>query len=81
MYSDKLIKEVKECYPDYQTIHDLVDEGSHFLGRYIDGTLGAVAVDTILTATTLEELQVEARFIKRKINCFKMWQLEDPRNK
>jgi hypothetical protein len=27
MYSEKLIKEVKECYPDYKKIHQLADEG------------------------------------------------------
>lgn len=80
MYSEKLIKEVKECYPDYPKIHELAEEGSVWLGRYLDDSLsGGIPIDTILTALTLEELQDMARLAKRKINCYKMWCEEDPR--
>jgi len=79
MYSEKLIKEVKECYPNYEKIHQLVDEGSVWLGEYLSGTYGGIPLDTVLTALTLEELQNLARLEKRKINCYKMWCDEDPR--
>jgi len=36
MYSEKLIKEVKECYQTMPEIHKLADEGSVWLGRYLD---------------------------------------------
>ena len=80
MYSEKLIKEVKECYPDYKKIHELADEGSVWLGRYLDDSCSnAMSLDTILTALTLDELQIKARLEKRKVNCYKMWCNEDPR--
>ena len=82
MYSEKLIKEVKECYPDYEKIHKLADEGDLFLGRYLDdGCGGGIALDTILTAITFEELQDKARLAKRKVNCYRMWCDEDPRRR
>jgi hypothetical protein len=79
MYSEKLIKEIKECYPDYTEMHILAETGSVWLGRYLDDSFGAISVDEVLTALTLEELQVKARLIKRKLNCYKMWCEEDPR--
>ncbi len=82
MYSTKLISEVKELYPDYPKMHELADEGSVWLGRYLDDSSnGSVPLDTILTATSLEEIQDKARLIKRKVNCYKMWCNEDPRQK
>jgi len=80
MYSEKLIKEVKECYPNYEKIHQLADEGSVWLGRYLDDSCGGgIPLDTVLTALTLEELQAKARLEKRKLNCYRMWCDEDPR--
>ena len=80
MYSDKLIREVKECYPDYPEMHKLVDDGDAFLGRYLDDSSGGgIAVDTVLTALTLEELQAKARVAKRKTNVYRLWCSEDPR--
>lgn len=82
MYSTKLISEVKELYPDYPKMHELADEGSVWLGRYLDDSSGgSVPLDTILTATNLEEIQDKARLIKRKINCYRLWCNEDPRQK
>jgi len=73
-YTKEFIDEVKGLYPDYKEIHKLAEEGSHFLGRYLDdGSGGGIALDTILTALTLEELQVKARLAKRKINLYKKW--------
>jgi hypothetical protein len=82
MYSEKFIKEVKECYPDSEKIHQLADEGSVLLGRYLDDSCGGgIPLDRVLTALTLEELQAEARLAKRKVNCYRMWCDEDPREK
>jgi hypothetical protein len=82
MYTEKLIKEVKECFPTYTEMHKLADAGSVWLGRYLDdSTLRCMPLDTILTASSLEELQDKARFIKRQENCYDMWRDEDPRRK
>ena len=82
IYSEELIKEVKECYPDYKKIHKMADNGDVFLGRYLDDSCGGgIPLDTILTALTLDELQIKARAEKRKLNVYKMWCKEDPRNK
>ena len=82
MYTVKLITEVKECFPDNLKMHELANEGSVWLGRYLDdNSTGSVPLDTILTAINLEEIQDKARLIKRKTNCYKMWCDEDPRRK
>jgi len=82
MYTDKLIKEVKECFPDYLKMHELAETGNVWLGRYLDDNSdGSVSLDTILTASNLQEIQDKARAIKRKRNCYNMWCNEDPRRK
>ena len=80
MYSEKLIKEVKECYPENVEIHKLADSGNVFLGRYLDDSCSSgIPLDTILLALTLNELQDRARIAKRRLNCYKLWCEEDPR--
>ena len=79
-YSKKLIDEVKELYPDYPEMHKHAEEGSVWLGRYLDdSSQGSVGLDDILTATSLEELQVKARLIKKRKQLYSKWCDEDPR--
>jgi hypothetical protein len=80
MYTQELIDEVKYCYPDYKEMHKLAEEGSVWLGRYLDDSCSSgIHIDKILLATSLDELQHQAKIIKRKINCYKMWCEQDPR--
>jgi len=73
-YPEDFIKEVKEVYPDSPDMHRLADEGQYFLGRYLDDSSGGgIPLDTVLTALTLEELQVKARREKRKVNLYRRW--------
>lgn len=82
MYSAKLIKEVKGCYPNSDVMHKLADEGNVFLGRYLDDSCSnSISLDTILTSVTLGEIQDKARSAKRKMMCYRMWCNEDPRPK
>ena len=79
-YSEKLIKEVKACYPDYEKMHQLADEGSVWLGRYLDDSSSmSIHAERILAATSLHELKEEAGLAIRKRECYKMWCNEDPR--
>ena len=76
-YSKEFIREVKELYPDYPTIHKLVDTGDKFLGNYLNGSYGGVPIDFVLTALTLEEVQNYARIEKRKKNLYEKWLKEE----
>jgi hypothetical protein len=82
MYTKELIKQVKELYPNNETIHNLADSGNEFLGRYLDDSASvSINIDTILLATSLEELQKLAREQKKKVNLYRLWCKEDPRQK
>lgn len=73
-YPQAFINEVKELYPDYKKMHELADEHAYFLGRYLDDSSGrGVPYDTVLTATSLDELQKYARNEKRKIQLYNKW--------
>lgn len=81
-YTQKLIKMVKETYPNSPDMHKLAESGNAFLGRYLDDSCeDSLPLDTILLATSLESLQQKARDMKRKVELYAMWCEEDPRKK
>ena len=66
-YSPELIAELEELFPEYTEALRLAKTHSILLKNYLDGSyIKAIHVDTILTAISLEDLQKEARLIKRK---------------
>ena len=82
MYTKDLIDEVKELFPDSPKMIELAERGDAFLGRYLDDSSNSsISLDTILLATTLEELQSKARKEKRKVKLYQKWCEQDPRPK
>lgn len=82
MYTQELIDKVKEMYPNSQEMHQLADTGNAFLGRYLDDSShGGISIDTVLLATSLDELQKTARVMKKKVELYRMWCDQDPRKK
>ena len=81
-YTQELINEVKELYPNSPEMHKLAESGAAFLGRYLDDSCkSGISLNEILLATSLDELQKKARQMKRKVELYKKWQLQDPRPK
>jgi len=79
-YTQELIDEVKALYPDSKEMITHAESGSVWLGRYLDDSSpSGIGIDKILLATSLEELQREARNAKRKIALYKKWCEQDPR--
>lgn len=75
-YTQDFIDEVIKLYPDYPKMHELAINGNAFLGRYLDDS-GATSIhmDRILLATSLDELQKEARVLKAKRELYnKYWE-------
>jgi len=82
MYTQDLIREVKELFPNSTAMHQLAEAGEAFLGRYLDDSSSTgMSIDKILLAISLDELQKEARLMKRKVELYKKWCLQDPRKK
>lgn len=80
MYSKEFIAEVKAVYPDSPDMIRMAEEGIRFLGRYLDDSQsGGFPVDKILLATSLDDLQREARLAKRKTKLYSMWSDENSR--
>lgn len=79
-YTRDLINEVKELYPTDYKMHELAESGNVFLGRYLDdSSSSSMNIDKILLATSLDELQKEARLMKRKVQLYRKWCDQDPR--
>jgi len=81
-YTQELIAEVKELYPDSEQMHKLADEGNAFLGRYLDDSSPTgMSLNDVLLATSLDELQKKARDMKRRVELYHKWCEQDPRPK
>jgi hypothetical protein len=81
-YTQELINEVKELYPNSTEMHKLAESGNAFLGRYLDDSCdNSISLNEILLATSLDELQKKARQMKRKVELYKKWCAQDPRPK
>jgi hypothetical protein len=74
MYTDELIKEVKELYPDNKMMHELAETGNSFLGQYLQDPGGiGFTNDDILNAGSLEQLKERAMISKRKKQLYDKW--------
>jgi len=61
-------------------MHELAENGNVFLGRYLDDCCSTgMSIDKILLAVSLDELQKEARIMKRKVLLYQKWCEQDPR--
>ena len=61
-------------------MHKLADEGNVYLGRYLDdSSSNTIHINTVLLATSLEQLQEIARQAKRKLDLYSKWCDQDPR--
>ena len=66
-YSPELIAELEELFPDYTEGIRLAKTHSLWLKNYICSSYSVgFSADTILTSISLEDLQKEARLIKRR---------------
>ncbi len=81
-YTQELIDEVKELYPESIEMHRLAESGNAFLGRYLDDSCStAIDIKEILVAKSLEELQKKALVMQRKVMLYHKWCEQDPRPK
>lgn len=73
-YPEEFKARCKKAYPDNEVLHEKLEEGSEWVGRYLDdGADGKLPVDTILEATSLEELQALAQVEKEKRSLYAEW--------
>lgn len=80
-YTQELIDEVKELYPDSIQMHKLAESGNAFLGRYLDDSCStSISIEEILNANSLKEIQDKALHMKRKVDLYRKWCKQDPRN-
>lgn len=81
-YTQDLINEVKEIYPDDLIMILHAESGSAWLGRYLcDSAETSISIEKILSATSLDELREQALLLKRKHELYKKWKEQDPRKK
>jgi hypothetical protein len=74
MYTQDFIDEVKELYPTFTEMHVHAEQGNSILGRYLDDNASiGISIDKVLLATSLNELQAEAKVMKRRIELYGKW--------
>jgi hypothetical protein len=81
-YSKRLINAVKNTYPNEPDLHQMAEEGNLYLGRYLDDYCStSIPLDTVLKATSLEQLKKIAQEQVKRLKVYHMWCEEDPRKK
>lgn len=73
-YPEDFKNRVKKAYPNWDELHRRLDEGDVFVGRYLDDSSSTeISFETILSATSLEELKNEARVGQEKVAIYNEW--------
>lgn len=73
-YPEDFKNRVKKAYPNWDELHRRLDEGDDFVGHYLDdSTSTGISFETILSATSLEELKNEARVGQEKVAIYNEW--------
>ena len=73
-YPEDFKTRVKKAYPNCEELHLGLDSGDVFIGRYLDDSSPtSLSLDTILNATSLEELQEKARLAQEKVELYCEW--------
>ncbi len=73
-YPKKFVERAKAAYPDFARLHQALDAGSEWVGRYLDDSAPqSVSLKEILKAKSLEEVQAKARAVKEKQELYDEW--------
>ena len=74
-YPEKSKAKFKEVYPDSPELYTLLDGGKDIVGAYLAIHRTSITFDEILSSTSLEELQAEAKVAKAKEELWREWQM------
>ena len=74
-YPEDFKKRVKETFPKFEKLHRVLDNGSLDVGLYLRNLMQSASIsnDTILAATSLEELQKMAKVAETRSNLYNEW--------
>ena len=73
-YSEEFKARCKAIYPSCESLHKALEDGSEMVGRYLDdGYSNSLPLDTILNASSLEELQTQAKVEVIKNELYREW--------
>ena len=73
-YPQSFINECKEVYPDYARLHELLESGNVFAGRYLDdSSSSSISIREILNSNSLEELKEKAKLMQRRVDVYSKW--------
>lgn len=73
-YPKQFVERVKTAYPDFDKLHQALDAGSEWVGRYLDDSAPTgMPLKTILEAKSLDSLQAQAQMMQEKVNLYSEW--------
>lgn len=73
-YPKEFIEKCKAEYPELTNLHELLNSGNLFAGRYLDDSCStSIPIQTILEAKSLNELQKKAKIQERRVALYVEW--------
>lgn len=76
VYSSKLREMLVKHYPEYTEALRLLDEGSPWLGRYLENSWGAISIEDVMSAYDILPLREKAMAIINRKGVYSQWVLE-----
>ena len=74
IYPEEFKARCKKVYPTFEMLHEALDNNSAWVGRYLcDSMNSGMKFSTVLSATSLEALQEEARRELEKRELYAEW--------
>lgn len=72
-YTEEFKNKCKQTYPDWDRLHEKLDEGCAWVGRYLSDSRSSISYKTILQSNSLEELKSIALKEKQKTDLYTEW--------
>jgi hypothetical protein len=73
-YPQQFVDRCKKVYPNFPALHNALDTGNVFAGRYLDDSRSmGIRYDEILSAKSLDDLKAMAAREKQKEALYREW--------
>ena len=78
-YPQDFIEKAKKVYPNFPKLHEMIENGNEFAGRYLDdsctGNIPAQHIMEMIEKGAIDELKVEAENEVARVQLYNEWRI------
>lgn len=72
-YPEEFVEAVKAAFPDWERLHQALDNNDGFVGRYLDDSRGDIPAQTVLDKIEIGDIPALQRLAERQICVAKLY--------